>query len=110
MTQQEIENHKSGLTKENFFDDLYAKYPLGLQVFCNWIDGYKKAVGWTDFIPNAKFHDLPNAIQEGIYWAFIRERGGCQFEIDDMFAFDFVKEFTELVQMLQQEEEFEREY
>lgn len=120
---ENTQHHKAGLTKENFFNDLQKKYPAGVQAFCAWIDEYKKAVEWTKlfndgireyqyfkgpskFTQAPKFHDLPAAMQEGIYWAFIRDRGGCTLEIDDMFTFDFVKHFTETIIMLQKESEY----
>lgn len=116
-----MEHHKAGLTMENFFNDMTKKYPKGVKAFGDWIDAYKKAVGWNELFRErlidasssqggprtlttaTKYHDLPAAMQEGIYWAFWRDRGGCQLEIDDMFAFDFVEDMTATLKMLQEE-------
>ena len=104
------------LTKENFWDELYALYPSGTQVFCNWIDEYKAKVNWENlFNPmfkesndvqriyfSPKFHDLPYAIQLGIYIQFCVERGGCSYEVD-LLDFDLREEITGMVKMLQSE-------
>lgn len=37
------------LNKENFWDELYKKYPKGMKVFCDWIDEYKKQNNWDEF-------------------------------------------------------------
>lgn len=102
------------LNKENFWNDLYAKYPKAVQVFCDWIDKYKKENKWDKlFNPNykfihstdeegttstiisePKFHDLPIALQTGIWIEFLCERGGCSWEIEDMFEFDLATDIT----------------
>lgn len=67
------------LTKENFWNALYEKYSE-VQVFCDWIDEYKKRVGWNgqlfDNVLRAapKFHDLPIAMQWGIFQQFCAEQ------------------------------------
>lgn len=80
---------QQGLTLE-FFNPLKAEFPFAMQKFCDWIDEYKKAVGWSDlfngsvlmerlqmtqdggdsFVP--KFHELPHALQLGIWITFER--------------------------------------
>jgi len=73
---------KAPLTKTNFWDDLYKAYPRGTQVFCDWIDEYKKAVSWnTYFAPHVKFHDLPHDFQLGVWLFFLEDRG--YWNIDD---------------------------
>lgn len=67
-----------GLTKENFWNDLMAKYPSAVKKFCDWIDEYKKEVGWDSLFGNhliskteaIKFHDLPYDMQNGILARF----------------------------------------
>lgn len=75
------------LTKENFWNALYEKFPGQVQQFCNWIDEYKKRVGWNLLFnsdseyqnargknaPAPKYHDLPIAMQWGIFQQFCAE-------------------------------------
>lgn len=81
------------LTKENFWNDLYDAYPEAMRVFCEWIDEYKKRVNWdTLFADNIrvgdssllrstipkgtrapKFHEIPVAMQLGIWSQFVSE-------------------------------------
>lgn len=75
------------LTKENFWNALYEKFPGQVQQFCNWIDEYKKRVGWNLLFnsdseyqnargknaPAPKYHDLPIAMQWGIFQQFCSE-------------------------------------
>lgn len=75
------------LSKENFWDELHAKYPDGVDLFCKWIDEYKKEVNWNLLFnsdseyqntkgKNAlapKFHDLPYEMQIGIIDRFQTE-------------------------------------
>lgn len=69
------------LTKENFWNDLYAQYPGEMKKFCDWIDDYKKRVDWQKlfFTPHAthsrdiKYHDLPIAMQIGIFLQYVAE-------------------------------------
>lgn len=78
------------LTKEGFWNDLMKKYPDEMKLFCNWIDEYKKRVNWNDlFNTNAKhqnkvafvhvrseapkYHDLPLAMQIGIFLQYVTE-------------------------------------
>ena len=112
---QEIRKTES-LTKENFFNELYEKYPKGLQVFCDWIDRYKAENNWNKLF-NAdeigsdspyfvigdeapKFHDLPYAFQLGIWIEFVCERGGCDWEIEDMFTFNLRDDITAIIQII----------
>jgi len=72
------------LNKENFWNDVYDKYPNATQVFCDWIDVYKKENNWDelfnaghdtrgDLTEAPKFHDLPIEMQQGIWIKFVRE-------------------------------------
>jgi hypothetical protein len=78
------------LNKENFFDDIKAKYPQAFEHFMNWLDDYKKEIRWDElFAKNArlsvkssddiypdtiKFHDLPFDMQNGILARFDIEK------------------------------------
>ena len=84
-----MENEK-GLTKENFFNELYEKYPKAMQIFCNWIDEYKKSVNWNELFNDGKawaggvtkspkFHELPYAIQNGIWIEFAKKYLGKDY-------------------------------
>jgi mRNA-degrading endonuclease HigB of HigAB toxin-antitoxin module len=95
-------NLRENLTKENFFNEAMEKYPKATKLFCEWIDEYKKAVGWqklfnrafnqsnikragngeiysTDF-STPKFHDLPYEMQQGIWIRFANETLNKYFE------------------------------
>jgi len=75
------------LTKENLWNDLYKAYPKGTQVFCDWIDEYKKAANWGEVLgSHIKFHDLPHAMQMGIWILFLAQNGF-------LFYFDDIEEF-----------------
>lgn len=75
------------LTKENFWNEIQDRYPGGFHEFVIWIDEYKKKVGWEKlFFPDAledgtlvytniKFHDLPTAMQVGIFIQYWMETG-----------------------------------
>lgn len=69
------------LTKENFWNEIMKKFPKATKVFCEWIDEYKKEVNWVHLfnqeqflVPDqVKFHDIPHAMQEGIWIEFVRQ-------------------------------------
>lgn len=79
------------LTKENFWNELMEHYPSEMELFCKWIDEYKKRVDWNKlFNPSIlifrgppKFHDLPIAMQAGIFMQF-----ACENKFDDDDASD----------------------
>lgn len=97
------------LTNENFFRRMKELYPVSMNRFCDWIDEYKMATGWkgtieTDYRnafcmymdPAIKYHDLPNAMQLGIFIAFIRAEDRGQDYTVDLFAFniqDFIEDY-----------------
>jgi len=86
---------KTNLTKENFWNDVYSKFPNATKLFCDWIDEYKKKNNWQGLFngeveiasynwreeswssygkTNApKYHNLPYAIQQGIWIEFADE-------------------------------------
>ncbi len=112
-------NYES-LTKENFFDEMNNKYPFGLAQFLKWLDKYKKEIGWENVFngiktmnqgvgfekESCKFHELPIAMQMGIYFQFMRERGGCSMELD-IFDYDFRRDFECMLSMLEGEKSLE---
>lgn len=73
------------LTKENFWNELQEKCPAQMKVFCDWIDKYKLANEWAQLFNygsphyakmgwhTPKFHDLPFAMQVGIFLQFVSE-------------------------------------
>lgn len=66
------------LNKENFWNEMDARYPAAMHVFKGWIDMYKKEVKWDelfgeDLLEPVKFHDLPYEMQIGIILRFISE-------------------------------------
>lgn len=83
------------LTKENCFNELMQKYPKSMKVFCEWIEEYKEEVGWeglfndgvsfltknlnTITTESPKYHELPQALQHGIWIEFLTQRN--YFEI-----------------------------
>lgn len=110
---------EDNLTKENFWNELYAKYPLGMKMFCDWIDAYKKKNNWDNLFKNhyagnhamngieyktIKYHDLPLAMQIGIWIEFVGDRGGCDYEVD-LFSHDWKQDISEYIKMLQAEKE-----
>jgi hypothetical protein len=79
------------LNKQNFWNDLHEQFPKSVDMFCKWIDDYKKGVQWDHMFRRqtytdhqsetstildfriAKFHDLPIAMQIGIIFQFTVE-------------------------------------
>jgi hypothetical protein len=76
------------LTKENFWNELMEKYPEQMKVFCAWIHEYKKRVNWDELFNDItletiqgivverrsrKYHELPIAMQVGIFFQFMAE-------------------------------------
>lgn len=105
---------KENLNKENFWNELYVKYPSGVQVFCDWIDRYKHNNSWNKLFNGRldlaswneneeqwvysgssdapKFHDLPYAMQIGIWIEFLESiQTRAEMPITDLFALDWRK-------------------
>lgn len=83
------------LTKENFWNELNElneKYPEQMVMFTKWIDEYKERIGWDTLFAhtthhdevrdplaidswklNIKYHDLPIAMQLGIFLQYCLE-------------------------------------
>lgn len=77
------------LTKQNFWDALEEKFPLAIAEFKTWIDEYKKKVNWdglfkvvadthegypAEMYKQVKYHELPDAMQVGIWLQFCSEQ------------------------------------
>lgn len=83
------------LTKENFWNDLVLKYPEQMNTFMVWIDEYKARVNWgslfnrnihhplSEATLTPKFHELPTAMQIGIFFEFTTEHKSVG--INDLF-------------------------
>lgn len=71
---------EESLTKENFWNEIQVEYPNAFKVFSDWIDEYKKEINWSGLFrdhlngdakfSSPKFHDLPHAMQLGIWIVF----------------------------------------
>lgn len=112
------------LTKENFWDEMMSKYPMAMKVFCNWIDEYKEAVNWNRIFganedtmqlhsSKYKFHEIPYAMQQGIWIAFVNDTLHKFFEQPEyQYRFDLeedVKEvFGELEPILKEYPEYSK--
>jgi len=71
------------LDKENFWNRLQELYPLGMKVFCDWVDEYKRKNNWNDLFGNGKitqrkhywsdvkYHHIPLAFQIGMWIEFV---------------------------------------
>lgn len=81
------------LTKENFWNDMTELYPVPVKAFGAWIDEYKNRVGWHElfncdkilgpkYLP--KYHDLPLAMQIGIFMQYAIESGDVIYVADSM--------------------------
>jgi hypothetical protein len=107
----------------DYFNVLKVQYPLGMKVFLEWIDEYKKTVNWSGMFNSGidvqpglsnskktiapKYHDLPGAMQLGIFIEFMKQRGGCEYGVD-LFELELREEFEGAVKMLQTEQELEQ--
>ena len=111
------------LTKENFWNALYEKYSE-VAVFCGWIDEYKRSVEWDNLFNNGsmkhyarqsiKFHDLPIAMQWGIFCQFASEMhpsgfGGIVAEFEHPSDMDKIPELiTEYFAQMKSRNDHER--
>lgn len=118
-------NINEPLTLENFWNEMKLKYPNAVQKFKDWIDEYKVAVGW-DMLFNCnsdyqnsdgknaeppKFHDLPHAMQQGIWMEYICDRhAGCQWEIEDFFAYDLREDIEETFKQFLEDEAVQEKF
>jgi hypothetical protein len=105
------------LSKENFWNDLHAKYPQAVDLFCKWIDKYKVEVGWDELFNQAglpdedkpvKFHDIPFEMQNGILARFDIECNNGVFTGQGSALYErnrpiYVQQFQSLFSDLQQQ-------
>ncbi len=75
---------KETLTKENFWDAIEAQYPKAFKIFHDWLITYKEENDWGELfnefgacsdnnyseVEAPKYHDLPIAMQYGIFCEF----------------------------------------
>lgn len=78
-------NLSTTLTKENFWNAIMEQYPKATNEFCKWIDEYKKAIEWDYLFANGlarkiKFHHIPYAMQQGIWFEFCNQNLDKYFE------------------------------
>jgi len=93
------------MTKEHFWNLLQAQFPEQMADFCAWIDEFKRRVEWekifggtrytvegnvyhTPVIYSPKFHDLPPAMQIGIFIQYTVETGGSPFPVPVDLSFE----------------------
>lgn len=88
-------NIEKSLTKETFWNKMMEDFPNATKLFCKWIDEYKEAVGWNGLFNDGvdykdgqayfktsspKYHDLPYAMQQGIWISFCFDQLHKYFE------------------------------
>lgn len=100
------------LTKENFWNALMEQYPERMKHFCAWIDEYKKRVEWDKLfnirthsnemqrtpvkLGDKKFHDLPVAMQLGIFFQY-----ACEVDHNALHLLEVVKDTDEAAREVQ---------
>ncbi len=81
-----------GLTYENYWTKMTEGYPDQVKKFGDWIDQYKKCIAWNKFftyhspegIKSWKYHDLPLAMQLGIFHQYALECGNIVYLAETM--------------------------
>ena len=76
---------KQPLTKENFWNEMEQLYPEGLRIFDAWLEEYKARIKWLHVFglergKYIKYHDLPLAMQAGIFMEFTHDQKGLSDE------------------------------
>jgi hypothetical protein len=88
------------LTKKNFWNEMMEKYPKSTKSFFDWIDEYKKEVDWVNLFNehlNVKFHDIPYAMQQGIWICFVNNTLHKFFEQPEYnYQFDLAEDIKEV--------------
>lgn len=109
---------EQGFTRESYFDALQEKYPQGMEVFCKWIDEYKKAAGWNELFDNLssglggiKFHDIPFEMQIGILCKFMQDQddSGDSLQFDVTSKREWEEQFKLMISALQGQHDDEKE-
>lgn len=105
-----------GLTLENFWNKLTEEFPKEVKHFGAWIDEYKKRVDWDnlfsenrvwhkEYVPGSntyvKYHDLPLAMQFGIFCQYVVECGEVVYLAD--CPGDFIDQIREYFSLKHQE-------
>lgn len=67
------------MKKEGFWTGIQLKYPLMFADFSRWVDEYKRRIYWVTYFKGGmqeiKFHDLPQAMQIGVFLQYTIEQG-----------------------------------
>lgn len=97
---------KPGLTNENFWNRMEQKFPKAVEKFDSWSREYKKAVDWDTLFnecyiavngenlvkkPAPKFHELPLAMQMGIWLEYLLQQEDCKNLVANFYPHDFRK-------------------
>ncbi len=96
------------LTKETFWNPMMEKYPLATAKFCEWIDEYKIAIGWKELFNDGKawaggitiapkYHDLPQEMQIGIWFAFTFSIDGFEWYSPSFYEDPLEKQIEEFL-------------
>lgn len=72
------------LNKKNFWDEMQKECPDAVQDFNKWLYGYYKKVKWEQFMPKAKFYDLPIEMQVGILFKYFDMMDYGHFNTDEL--------------------------
>lgn len=106
-------NLNDTLRKENFWNEMMVRFPKAMILFCNWIDAYKKQVGWEELFNGGaawrkkhvygeiarspKFHEMPYEMQQGIWICFVNNTLHRFFEQPEYdYQFDLAEDIKEV--------------
>lgn len=103
---------KQFLTKKDFWEPMERQCPKIIAKFKAWIDQYKKDVRWTNFIKPMpgytggmvgfkyyKYHDLPDAMQIGI-WIEYSFTFDCPYKF--IHLIDYVRSVEDMTKVMMQ--------
>lgn len=94
----------NNLSKENYWNALQEKYPQAMAEFSEWIDKYKREIGWDSIFAHdwrplpIKFHDIPFDMQRGILTRFFEEKIG-DYPINKKEAIEGIRDFFKCIQL-----------
>lgn len=88
------------MTKDKFWNELERTCPVPMKAFCAWIHEYKKRVNWNGLFnadstwqdsngknaPAPKYHDLPDAMQVGIFLQYCIESKDGYWFLNEMIG------------------------
>lgn len=83
-----------------FWNPLMMRFPKGVAMFSKWIDEYKEVHRWKEFMPSAKFHDLPLGLQAGLMELFFHDSIGANFCFNGMSYEKQKEEYSSLFEFL----------